>query len=79
MSSTVIAILSFVVGVGLPLIFASFLPNQKFHDWGVSIGKKLSAAGGKIPGYEEIENNLTGSFVSFAQGLQEGADSDDAV
>lgn len=77
MNETLIVIIAFVVGTGLPLIFASFLPNSKFYNWGVSVGKKMSAAGRKISGWEGIENNLTGSFLSFAQGLKEGADEDD--
>ena len=72
-------IIAFVVGILLPLIFASFVPNTKFHAWGVSIGQKLSAAGNKVAGvsWEKLENNLTGSFISFAQGVEEGADEDD--
>ncbi len=27
--------------------------------------------------WEKIENNLTGSFLSFAQGFKEGSDLDD--
>lgn len=72
-------IIAFLVGTLLPLIFASVLPNTTFYKWGFSAGKKLSAKGKSWVGgsWENFENNLTGSFVSFAQGLKEGADSDD--
>jgi hypothetical protein len=72
-------ILGFVAGVILPLLFANFVPNEKFYNWGYKFGKKGSAAGKKFLGenYEKVENNFTGSFIGFAQGLQDGADSDD--
>ena len=72
-------IIAFLAGTIIPLLFISFLPNKKFHDWGVGIGQKLSAAGNKFAGanWESFENNITGSFMSFSKGLEEGADSDD--
>lgn len=79
MSDTLMLIIAFIVGTMLPLLFGTFLPNTKFHAWGVKLGKKFSAKGNTfVPGYEQLENNLTGSFLAFAQGFKEGADSDDA-
>lgn len=75
------AVIAFVVGILLPFIFASLLPNSKFYAWGFSAGKKLSGfMQGKVgkDAWEAMENNITGSFFAYAQGLKEGADSDDA-
>ena len=71
-------IIGFVVGVILPLLFASFIPNQKFYSWGQIIGRKMSIAGNKYVGvnYEKLENNLTGSALSFSQGVRDGAAED---
>jgi hypothetical protein len=71
-------VVGFLVGTLVPFVFMSLLPNSKFHAWGVSTGKKLSAAGTKIVGgnWENLENNLTGSFISFAKGVEEGANED---
>lgn len=73
-------IIGFIVGILLPLIFGSILPNSKFFEWGFKAGKKSSSKGRQILGanWEKIENNLTGSFLSFAQGFKDGADVDDA-
>lgn len=73
-------IIGFVVGVLAPVIFMSFLPNKKFKAWGTVVGKKASLKGSKLIGkenWEKLENNLTGSVLSFAQGFVEGADLDD--
>lgn len=73
-------IIGFVVGVLVPVIFMSFLPNTKFKKWGITVGTKASLKGSKLLGkenWEKLENNLTGSFLSFAQGFAEGADLDD--
>jgi len=74
------AIIGVLVGMILPLLFATFLPNAKFYNWGVSVGKKMSAEGNKIIGknYEQLENNLTGSMLSFSQGVKDGAAQDNA-
>lgn len=71
-------ILGFLVGVILPIVFANFIPNEKFYKWGKSVGRKMSAAGNKLVGksYEQLENNLTGSMLSFSQGIKEGAGED---
>jgi len=73
-----IAAVTFIVGTILPLVFLYLIPNAKFYAWGVSTGKKMSKAGNKIIGksYEQLENNITGSFLSFAQGVKEGASTD---
>jgi hypothetical protein len=72
-------LIGFVVGTLVPLLLLAFLPKEKFHGWGVKVGARFSAAGTKFAGisWESLENNLTGSFVAFAKGLEEGADSDD--
>ena len=73
-------IIGFVVGMVLPLIFAYFIPNDKFYSWGYALGKKMSAYGSsklKKEDYEKLENNITSSVVNFAAGFQEGADEDD--
>jgi len=73
-------ILSFIVGLILPMIFANFLPNEKFYAWGRKVGRKLSSGGRtvvQIQAWEQFENNITGSFLAFANGLRDGADDDD--
>ena len=72
------AIIGVIVTI-IILLFQKYLPNSNFHAWGVKAGKKFSAKGNAyLPGnFETLENNLTGSFLSFAQGFSEGADSDD--
>ena len=80
MDTWYIIALSFLVGTLLPILFVYFLPNEKFYNWGYLIGQNLSTAGKKLVGesnWEKFENNLTGSFFSFSQGLKEGADSDE--
>ena len=80
MDFNVMTIVAFIVGVILPVIFTQILPNRLFHGWGFSVGKKLSSLGRRwvtTDAWESVENNMTGSFFSFAQGLKEGADSDD--
>lgn len=73
-------ILTFLFTVLIPLIFTTFLPNQKFYGWGKMYGRKVSRFMNKklkALNWEAVENNFTGSLVSFAQGIQDGADSDD--
>ena len=75
-------IIAFVVGIIVPLLFTYFLPNAKANEYGKALGAKMSAFGSAKLGkdsYEKLENNITGTFVSFALGFQEGADSDDVV
>ena len=74
-------IIAFMVGVMVPLIFTQFLPNEKFYNWGFTLGKSMSRKGKGLVGesWEQAENNFTGSVVAFAQGLKEGADLDDTV
>jgi len=75
-------IIAFLIGTLLPFIFASLLPNSKFYNWGYKAGQKLSLffrdkVG--IEAWESMENNITGSFFSYSQGLKDGADSDDST
>lgn len=72
-------IIAFVVGILAPFLFGQLLPNKKFHGWGFALGKKASEKGKALIGdsWDKLENNLTGSFLSFAEGFKEGADSDD--
>jgi len=53
---------------------------EKFYQWGYKHGLKLSSYGRKkigVENWENFENNLTGSFIAYAQGFKDGADSDD--
>jgi len=77
-STLLTGLISFVVGVLLPMAFATFLPNKLFYGFGFNLGKKMSQEGNKLIGksYEELENNLTGSVIAFAQGLEEGSNVD---
>lgn len=81
MSGTIGVILTFVFTVLIPLIFLTFLPNEKLYNWGFKYGSKWSKWMNKKLGrlnWEGIENNITGSVISFAQGIKDGADSDDS-
>lgn len=74
------AVIGIAVGTILPFILATFVPNTWFKNLGVKAGRDLSRAGRKLVGkdaFEKIENNFTGSLLSFAQGVVQGADEDD--
>ena len=76
-----IGVAGFFVGSILPFVLASVLPNKWFKTLGVKAGRDLSRMGRRLIGpdsYEKFENTLTGSLVSFAQGVAEGADEDDS-
>ena len=72
----------FLGGTILPMAMASWWPNERWHSWGVSVGKKLSEKGRGFFGsssWEQLENSMLGSFASFVQGVEEGANLDDEL
>lgn len=69
-----------VLGALIGTLFLVFLPNAKAYALGQGLGRKLSVAGRKAlktETWEKLENNLTGTIFSAAQGLKDGADEDD--
>ena len=73
-------LLAVLGGTLLPMIFAKWVPNEKWHQWGFSAGKKLSEKGVQFFGaksWEQLENSMLGSFAAFVQGVTEGANEDD--
>ena len=61
-------------------IAVAMLKRGQFEGWGYKVGRALSKfASAKIgkSTWEKIEDVITVSFVSFAKGIKEGADSDD--
>ena len=80
MDLTIWVVVGFIIGVVLPIIFAKWLPNSLFHNWGVKVGRVMSATMRNkitVGNWEGFENKLTGSFLAFAQGVKDGADEDD--
>jgi len=78
--SVIYVVVGFIVGMILPLIFAKYLPNEKFYKWGVKHGKYLTKKGREwfgVENWEKVENSITGSAVAYVQGVSDGADSDD--
>ncbi len=73
-------LIGLILGFIIPLLFATFLPNDKVYNFGFKIGQKLSSKGKSVLGStweDAVENNLTGTIVAAANGLKDGADSDD--
>jgi hypothetical protein len=61
-------------------LYSTFTPNKRVYNFFFKIGKKASGLGKKYLGeqrWEKVENNLLGTILSAANGLQDGANSDD--
>ena len=70
-----------VYGVtGLILLAKVWLDGGQFHSWGELFGKWLSKMGrirmGKTK-WEQLEDAITESILTFAEGVKKGADCDD--
>jgi len=69
--------------IGIPIILfilGKFMPNSWFKKHGESAGRWFSKRGRGVVGigaWEKLENTLSGAFLAFAEGFQEGADQDD--
>ena len=73
-------LLSVLVGTLFPLVIAKWLPNDKWHGWGLKAGRALSKKGSQFFGaesWETLENSALGSFAAFVQGVTDGANEDD--
>ena len=75
-----------IIGVAIvPIVTwltATFVKDQTIYDFMFNIGKKVDAGASKYIGdgnWEALEDSLVQKFVVAAQGLKDGADSDDAV
>lgn len=63
------------------LIIARIVPNAKLRGYGVILGKKASAYGGKKLGkaaWRHVELFLQNSVSVFLEGVKEGLNADDA-
>jgi len=73
-------LLALLGGTLLPMIFAKWFPNERWHAWGLAAGRGLSKKGVQFFGaesWETLENSMLGSFAAFIQGVTEGANEDD--